>query len=89
MSICPKCKKEYDEAPALSRIDNKTLICPECGTKESLDAAGLCEGSAVRESILKEMYDSRGKKTPADRTRDSVVASGNKWAIKNYNATHN
>ena len=33
---CPKCKKEFTEYPALSREDNETEICPECGVKEAL-----------------------------------------------------
>ena len=31
MRICPVCGREYDEHPALSRTDNETEICPECG----------------------------------------------------------
>ena len=27
--------------------------------------------------------------TPYERTRAQVYASGNKWAIENFNATHN
>lgn len=52
--ICPKCNKEFQERPALSRADNKTDICPTCGLKEALDAAGLIDGSSVREAILEE-----------------------------------
>lgn len=33
---CPKCGKIYYDYPALSREDNKTEICPECGKKEAL-----------------------------------------------------
>ena len=33
---CPKCGKYYVGYPALSREDNKTEICPECGTKEAI-----------------------------------------------------
>lgn len=51
MRICPKCNKQYVEPPALSRIDNSE-ICSLCGTKEALDAAGLTEGSSIREAIL-------------------------------------
>ena len=36
--ICPKCNKKYDGYPAISRVDNKTKVCPTCGTKEALDA---------------------------------------------------
>ena len=35
---CPKCKKEFTEHPALSREDNETEVCPECGIKEALEA---------------------------------------------------
>lgn len=35
-NICPNCHKEYSEPPALSRRDNKTYICSNCGTKEAL-----------------------------------------------------
>lgn len=39
--ICPKCGIVYTEQPALSRIDNKTLICPDCSTKEALESIGI------------------------------------------------
>lgn len=39
--ICPRCNKEYSGSPAISRIDNKTAICPICGTKEALESLGL------------------------------------------------
>ena len=37
---CPKCGCVYTEVPALSRTDNDTLICPDCGTHEALEALG-------------------------------------------------
>lgn len=83
MEVCPKCKKKFDRLLALSRIDNKTMICDDCGTREALDAVGLTEGSSVREAIMS------AKQTPYERTRQQVYASGNKWAIANFNATHN
>lgn len=33
---CPKCGKTYTDFPALSRKDNKTYICPQCGEKEAM-----------------------------------------------------
>lgn len=36
--ICPICGKEYEEYPALSRKDNHTEICSECGQQEALEA---------------------------------------------------
>jgi hypothetical protein len=36
MQICPRCSKEYDEYPALSRRDNSTDICSRCGNLEAM-----------------------------------------------------
>lgn len=35
--VCPKCGIDYNEHPALSRDDDKTLICPTCGIKEAVN----------------------------------------------------
>ena len=35
-SICPICGRQYFGYPALSRTDNKTLICPDCGVAEAI-----------------------------------------------------
>ncbi|BCB40543.1 hypothetical protein BCJMU51_5461 [Bacillus cereus] len=32
---CPKCGIGYSEYPAISRVDNKTEICPKCGQEEA------------------------------------------------------
>ena len=42
-AICPKCGQEYTAAaaPALSREDNATLICSDCGTREALEFIGV------------------------------------------------
>lgn len=34
--LCPICKKNYSDYPALSRKDNKTEICPSCGQEEAV-----------------------------------------------------
>lgn len=34
---CPICGRIYKDYPALSRRDNTTEICPQCGVKEALD----------------------------------------------------
>ena len=46
--VCPLCGKAYAEPPALSRTDNETLICPDCGTRQALDGIGI---SPALESI--------------------------------------
>ena len=39
--ICPICGQSYHDAPALSRVDGKTQICPDCGTREALCSIGV------------------------------------------------
>ena len=38
MKICPKCGRKFERLLAVSRIDNKTMICDNCGTMEALDS---------------------------------------------------
>ena len=54
---CPLCGQKYTETPALSRTDNKTLICPECGTRQALDCMpqGLIS-DAEKEEIWEKIY---------------------------------
>jgi|GEM_PF-1010056 len=40
---CPKCGNEYKERPAISREDNKTKICPDCGMFEALQVQEKAE----------------------------------------------
>ena len=53
LSICPRCGKPFPEAPALSRLDNESLICPDCGTREALDSIGVSpeEQDAIIQTI--------------------------------------
>jgi len=46
MRICPICGKKYSEYPALSRKDDKTEICPQCGMLEALTAFGITDEKA-------------------------------------------
>lgn len=38
---CPRCGQTFSKPPALSRADNETLICPNCGIREALDSIGV------------------------------------------------
>jgi hypothetical protein len=40
-AICPKCGAVYYERPAISRQDNETAICPDCGIREALAFLGI------------------------------------------------
>lgn len=48
-NICSKCGKSFCGAPALSRMDNTTNICPDCGLREALDSIGY---SAEEQEII-------------------------------------
>lgn len=54
--VCPRCGKSYAAPPALSRLDNETLICPDCGTREALESIGV--DTAEQEQILESIHRS-------------------------------
>ncbi len=39
--ICPRCGCTYHGRPAISREDNLTPICSDCGTREALITIGV------------------------------------------------
>ncbi len=53
-AVCPKCGKTYRGRPALSREDDKTLICPDCGTREALEFIGV--SAEEREKIVDTIH---------------------------------
>lgn len=53
--ICPKCGETYLGCyPAVSRVDNKTLICPICATREALESIGV--NAREQEEILEIIH---------------------------------
>lgn len=54
IKTCPRYGGIYRSAPALSRQDNETLICPDCGTREALDSLGV--GAAEQNAILETIH---------------------------------
>ena len=57
--------------------------------------AGYCEGyykgkeeAEENYARLKEQETHSHPLSPYERTRNAVYATGNKWAIENFNATH-
>ena len=67
--ICPKCGKDYNGHPALSRLDNETPICPDCGTREALESIGVT--AAEQEKILDTIHRCSGVRTPAFTTANT------------------
>lgn len=87
---CPVCGKIYDDPPAISRKDNRTKICPECGVREALEPA-IENGVLDQETSDKILRLTRRKPKYSslyDRELARVNATGNKWAIENFHATH-
>ena len=55
--ICPLCGQTYTDPPALSRTDNETLICPDCGTRQALESIGV--SAEEQEKILSIIHQRR------------------------------
>lgn len=53
-AACPLCGRTYHGTPALSREDNKTLICPDCGTRQVLRSIGV--DTAEQEQIIETIH---------------------------------
>ena len=68
--ICPKCGETYRERPAVSRADNRTPICPDCGTREALESMGISPDE--QEQIIGSM----GIKTVTGNTWESGTVNG-------------
>ncbi len=53
-ALCPRCGQHYQGFPALSRVDNKTHICPDCSTREALESINV--EPAEQEAILRIIH---------------------------------
>lgn len=54
IAVCPRCGGTYCGRPALSREDNETAICPDCGTREALESIGI--SAEEQDSILESIH---------------------------------
>lgn len=59
IAICPVCGQTYTGHPALSRVDNETLICPDCGAREALSTIGV--DAEEQEKILAIMHQTMAR----------------------------
>lgn len=64
--ICPRCVASYGRTPALSRADGRTLICPDCGTREALESIGV--GAEEQEQILDAIHQVAAVKSTISST---------------------
>ena len=51
---CPKCGKIFGNRGAVSRVDNVTIVCSDCGTREALESIGVDE--TEQEKILDTIH---------------------------------
>lgn len=56
LRICPCCGEVYSGHGAVSRADNLTVICPDCGTREALESIGVDEEE--QDKILDVIHNS-------------------------------
>lgn len=57
--VCPICGIVYHGYPAISRLDNKTEICSECGIRQALASIGI--GADEQDRILQLVSANTGK----------------------------
>ena len=55
VSVCPVCGQTYKGVPSLSRKDNQTQICPDCGTREALESIGVSKEE--QDSIIQTIHN--------------------------------
>lgn len=56
-AVCPKCGETFWGKAAVSRSDNRTPICPDCGAREALAAFGCTVEEQERILVLIHEYE--------------------------------
>ena len=77
-AICPKCGREYNCPPAISREDNETEICPVCGVVESLAPLQISDEEKERliaDAEQAELENGRVKPTRPQTASSSDAAN--------------
>ena len=79
MAICPKCGREYNCPPAISRENNETEICPVCGMLEAIEPLPLSNEEKERMIAEAEQAEiERGRVKPLSAsipTTDTAIAT--------------
>lgn len=66
-------------------MGTKFIVVPGRGKVKVEDSGNLFAGAILYEGNNKQ---TERRPTPYERTRAQVYATGNKWAIENFHATH-
>jgi len=54
--VCPRCNEPYRGYPALSRRDNKTDICSDCGTAEAMNDFASISNLGVEQYAIEKAF---------------------------------
>ena len=73
--VCPRCGRIYTRPPALSRRDNISEICSECGIREALDAM------QIRQNALGGRFMQVGTGGPSKTSKQPTIERGLKMNI--------
>lgn len=68
-------------------MENLKAKCP-LGGDGTQDCYGCTFNCARNRALKKREQEATRRQTPYERTRAAVYATGNIWAIENFNATH-
>ncbi len=59
ISVCPRCGQTYRGRPALSRKDNRTPVCADCGIRDALESIDI--DREEQEQILEAIHRCSGR----------------------------
>lgn len=54
--VCPICGRSYLGRPAISRVDNETPICPDCGIRQALESIKVTD-KAQQDHIIELVHE--------------------------------
>lgn len=88
---CPKCGKTYTDFPALSRRDNKTYICPECGVDEAME--DYFKAMSKQENLTEDLQGTGEDQTQTQEDVEQAVSEvenpteEDKFAVETANSS--
>lgn len=85
--ICPRCGKVYRGYPAVSRYDNETYICSDCGVEEAMVSytGGKLTNPNVYNNRMKESFNKAKEKKNKDIKEEVNIENPTAEEIKRDN----
>lgn len=88
---CPICGKTYTHFPALSRRDNKTYICPDCGVDEAME--DYFKAMSKQENLTEDLQGTGEDQTQTQEDVEQAVSEvknpteEDKFAVETANSS--